>query len=75
MQSGQSHESLDALQEAQLLQEAIAEYEQSLESIAEALEASPGEEELLEVRDGAHCSCDAHTATCRSRRHRRRQPG
>ena len=67
---GQSRDFLHVLQEAQLLQEAIAEYEQSLESIAEALEASPDEEELLEVWSDALCNFAAHTATC----HRRRQP-
>ncbi|KAL4428378.1 hypothetical protein ABPG75_002467 [Micractinium tetrahymenae] len=38
------------LNEAQLLREAIAEYAGSLQSIAEALEASPGEAELLELK-------------------------
>lgn len=35
---------------AQLLAEAISEYQQSLQGIAEALAASPDEQELLEVR-------------------------
>lgn len=36
-------------QEAQLLVDAIAEYQQSLESVGEGLAASPGDAELLEV--------------------------
>lgn len=37
------------MQEAQLLADAIAEYRQSLESVAEGLATNPGETELLEV--------------------------
>jgi hypothetical protein len=39
-----------SLPEAQLLEEAIQEYTSSLSTIAEALQANPDEEELVEVR-------------------------
>lgn len=55
--------------EAQLLEDAISEYQQSLKSITEALEASPEEGELLEVSHAMPgppqaqlCACHRHRA-------------
>lgn len=42
------------MQEAQLLQEAIAEYENSLHSVTQGLAASPEDAELLEARELLH---------------------
>jgi hypothetical protein len=59
--------------EAQLLEEAISEYQQSLTSITEALEASPDEGELIDVRShhaGLHeCGLTKNSLICRRWRH------